>query len=277
MNKILTLFVFLAIVLMVGCQPKATAPEYQLVWSDEFDYEGLPDSAKWSFDTAGNAHAWGNNELQYYTAHRPENARVGNGVLTITALREPMEGREYTSARLITKGKGDWLYGRFEISAKLPTGRGLWPAIWMLPSGSEYGGWPASGEIDIMENVGYDPDTIVGTAHTQSYNHSIGTQKSGKLSVPDCHETFHVFALEWEPQEYRLYVDSIHFYTFKNEGTGFAEWPFDKPFHLLLNVAVGGNWGGKMGVDTTFFPQQMEVDYVRVFQKPVKAQPEPVR
>lgn len=277
MNKILPLFVFLAFFMMVGCQPKATTPEYQLVWSDEFDYEGLPDSAKWSYDTAGNAHGWGNNELQYYTSHRLENTRVGNGVLTIAALREPMEGREYTSARLITKGKGDWLYGRFEISAKLPTGRGLWPAIWMLPTGSEYGGWPASGEIDIMENVGYDPDTIVGTAHTQSYNHSIGTQKSGKLSVPDCHKTFHVYALEWEPQEYRLYVDSIHFYTFKNEGTGFAEWPFDKPFHLLLNVAVGGNWGGKMGVDSTLFPQQMEVDYVRVFQKPVKAQPEPVR
>ena len=263
----------LAIIVLAGCQPKTGAPEYQLVWSDEFDYEGLPDSAKWSFDTAGNAYGWGNNELQYYTSQRPENAFVSNGVLTISALREPMDSREYTSARLITREKGDWLYGRFEISAKLPTGRGLWPAIWMMPTDSEYGGWPASGEIDIMENVGYDPDTIVGTAHTQAYNHSIGTQKSGRLSVPDCHDNFHVYALEWEPHEYRLYVDSIHYYTFENEGTGFAGWPFDKRFYLLLNVAVGGNWGGRMGVDTTAFPQHLEVDYVRVFQKPGAVKP----
>ncbi len=268
MKKHLPVLIFFAMALMAGCTSKTAAPGYQLVWSDEFDYSGLPDSTKWSYDTLGNAHGWGNNELQHYTAGRPENASVGDGVLTITALREEMEGKEYTSARLITKGKGDWLYGRFEISAQLPTGRGLWPAIWMLPTEWKYGNWPGSGEIDIMENVGYDPDTIVGTVHTQSYNHMIGTQKGRKISIPDNHDTFHLYALEWEPREIRIFVDSTLYFTYSNEGTGPAEWPFDQPFHLLLNVAVGGNWGGSRGVDTTLFPQQMLVDYVRVYQKP---------
>ncbi len=268
MKKHLPVLIFFAILLMAGCTSKSAAPGYQLVWSDEFDYSGLPDSTKWSYDTLGNAHGWGNNELQHYTAGRPENASVGDGVLTITALREEMEGKEYTSARLLTKGKGDWLYGRFEISAQLPTGRGLWPAIWMMPTEWKYGNWPGSGEIDIMENVGYDPDTIVGTVHTQSYNHMIGTQKGRRISIPDNHDTFHLYALEWEPRELRIFVDSTLYFTYTNEGTGPAEWPFDQPFHLLLNVAVGGNWGGSRGVDTTLFPQHMLIDYVRVYQKP---------
>lgn len=176
-----------------GCKGTVKGTDYQqvqnergnwkLVWDEEFDYTGLPDSTKWSYDTAGNAWGWGNHEAQYYTVAWPENARVEGGVLKITALKEAMGGKEYTSARLLTKGKGDWLYGRFEIRAKLPTGRGAWPAIWMLPTDWEYGGWPASGEIDIMENVGFDPDTIVASAHTQSYYHSIGTQKTPGLPV----------------------------------------------------------------------------------------------
>ncbi len=273
MNKRLYFLIIPLAAILWQCNPKPAAPEYQLVWSDEFDYTGLPDSAKWSYDTQGNEYRWGNNELQYYTANRIENARVGDGKLTITAIREEMEGRNYTSARLITKGKGDWLYGRFEISAKLPTGRGMWPAIWMMPTKGEYGGWPDSGEIDIMENVGYDPDTIVGTVHTQAYNHSIGTQKGKRISIPDNHETFHLYAMEWEPEEMRIYVDSTLYFTYKNEGTGSATWPFDKPFYLLLNVAVGGNWGGSMGVNDSIFPQQMMVDYVRVYQKPEALKP----
>jgi len=257
----------LVIAALWGCMPKPGPAVYHMVWSDEFEKGGLPDTTKWSYDTRGNANGWGNNELQYYTANRMENAKVENGVLVLTALKEAMDGKSYTSARIITKGKGDWLYGRFEISAKLPNGRGMWPAIWMLPTDWEYGGWPDSGEIDIMENVGFEPDTIVGSAHTKSYNHSIGTHKNAKISVPDCHTAFHIYALEWEPQEYRVYVDSTLFFTFKNEGTGFAEWPFDKRFHLLLNVAVGGNWGGKLGVNDSIFPQSMIVDYVRVYQK----------
>ncbi len=268
MNKMIFFLLIGSATLLWQCTPKSTAPAWQLVWSDEFEYNGLPDSTKWSYETRGNDTGWGNNELQYYTSHRPENAFVSNGVLAITAIREEMEGRGYSSARLITKDKGDWLYGRFEISAKLPSGRGLWPAIWMMPTDREYGNWPVSGEIDIMENVGYDPDTIVGTVHTKAYNHSIGTQRSGRIGIPDCHDTFHQYVLEWDPREIRIYADSILFYTWENDGTGFESCPFDKRFYLLLNVAVGGNWGGLKGVDESVFPQQMVVDYVRVYQKP---------
>ena len=243
------------------------APKYQLVWSDEFDYSGLPDSTKWSFDQKGNGYGWGNNEAQFYTRNRLQNAGVKDGFLTITALKEEFEGQKYTSARLVTAHKGDWLYGRLEVRAKLPDGRGMWPAIWMLPTEGKYGGWPASGEIDIMENVGYDPFVIVASAHTKSYNHVQGTQKNNKITVADCHTTFHVYALEWEAAEYRVFVDDQLFFTFKNEGTGFKEWPFDQKFHLLLNLAVGGNWGGKNGIDEAIFPRSMVVDYVRVYQK----------
>lgn len=240
---------------------------WKLIWSEEFDYTGFPDSTKWSYDTEGNVYQWGNNEAQYYTSGRKENAWVSDGVLRITALKEPMEGRSYTSARLITKGKGDWLYGRFEIRAKLPTGRGTWPAIWMLPTDWEYGDWPKSGEIDIMENVGYDPDMIVGSSHTEKYNHAIGTQKNAKIACPDCYKAFHVYALEWEEDEYRLYVDDQLYFTFKNEGTGYEVWPYDKRFHILLNLAIGGNWGGQKGIDDSLFPHVFEIDYVRVYKK----------
>ena len=134
-----------------------TSSEYKLVWSDEFNYSGLPDSKKWSYDTSGNASGWGNNEAQYYTNAQLKNAEVKDGCLHINAIKEDFEGKKYTSARLVTKSKGDWLYGKVEVRAKLPEGRGMWPAIWMLPTDWSYGGWPASGEIDIMENVGYDP------------------------------------------------------------------------------------------------------------------------
>lgn len=240
---------------------------WKLVWNEEFDYTGLPDSSKWSYDTDGNVYGWGNNEAQFYTIGKKENAWVSDGLLRITALKEPAEGKSYTSARLRTRGKGDWLYGRFEIRAKLPTGKGTWPAIWMLPTDWAYGDWPASGEIDIMENVGYDPDTIVGSAHTEKYNHAIGTQKNAKIAYPDCYKAFHVYVLEWERDEYRLYVDDCLFFTFKNEGAGYEVWPYDKPFHLLLNLAVGGNWGGQQGIDDSLFPHVFEVDYVRIYQK----------
>jgi|SRR5690554_115764 len=271
-NKI-NLFILLAI-LFSGCKNASsyetiTTPTgtWQMVWDEEFDYTGLPDSTKWSYDTEGNSWGWGNNEAQYYTAGDTANAYVKEGLLTITARIDSMGGKRYTSARLITKGKGDWLHGRFEIRAKLPTGLGTWSAIWMLPTDWEYGGWPASGEIDIMENVGYDPDTIVGSAHTQSYNHVQGTEKNAKTYVPTSYTDFHLYALEWEEDAYRVYVDDNHYFTFKNEGTGFAEWPFDKRFHLLLNLAVGGNWGGRKGIDDSLFPHQFQIDYVRVYKK----------
>lgn len=253
----------------IGVKPGTEVPtgDYELVWSDEFNYSGLPNSQKWSYDTDGNASGWGNNEAQYYTNARLKNSEVKDGLLYINAIKEDFEGKKYTSARLVTRQKGDWLYGKIEVRAKLPEGRGMWPAIWMLPTDWAYGGWPASGEIDIMENVGYDPYVIVGTAHTESYNHVKGTQKSGKITIPDCYTAFHNYILEWEPNEYRLYVDGKLFFTFTNEKTGFMVWPFDKRFHLLLNVAVGGNWGGAKGIDDTIFPRSMVVDYVRVYQR----------
>jgi len=246
---------------------KTQIDEYQLVWSDEFGYQGLPDSTKWSFDIEGNAWGWGNNELQNYTFKRKENAFADGDFLHIKAIKEKWEEKNYTSARIITKEKGDWLYGKFEIRAKLPTGKGTWPAIWMLPRDSEYGDWPKSGEIDIMEHVGYIPDSIFASAHTESYNHKIGTNKTKSISIPDCEAEFHNYVVEWNENEYHVYVDSTLYFTFKNEGTGYKEWPYNKRFYLILNLAVGGFWGGAKGVDENIFPQEMIIDYVRVFQK----------
>jgi len=243
--------------------------KWRLIWADEFDYRGLPDSKKWGYDVGG--HGWGNNELQYYSERRKENARVEDGHLIIEARREAMKGQEYTSARLVSKGKGDWTYGRFEVRAKLPSGRGSWPAIWMLPTSKDYGGWPNGGEIDIMEHVGFDPDVVHTSVHTRSHNHTIDTQKTSKISVPTSRTEFNTYAIEWTPDEIRGFVNQQQFFTFRNERltnpvADYQQWPFDKPFHLLLNIAVGGTWGGSQGVDQTIWPQRMEIDYVRVYQ-----------
>ncbi len=251
--------------MQIGCQSKQ---DYELVWSDEFDYVGLPDTHKWNYDTVGNAWGWGNNELQFYTTNRTENAFVENGILSITARKDSGYIYPYTSSRLTTKGKGDWLYGRIEIMAKIPGGTGLWPAIWMLPTDWEYGGWPASGEIDIMEHVGYDPDSIHFTVHTQDYNHTLGTQRSSVIFFPEGEKEFHLYAVEWEEDKCAFFLDEKKVFTFKKESDNFAQWPFNKRYHLLLNVAVGGNWGGRFGVDDSIFPRSMEIDYVRVYQKP---------
>ena len=233
------------------------------VWRDEFDGSGRPDASKWGYDLGGDG--WGNNELQVYT-DRIDNASVDDGVLTITAKKEALSGRDYTSARLVSKGKGDFLYGRFEIRAKLPPGRGTWPAIWMLPTDWAYGGWPHSGEIDIMEHVGFDPDRVHVSVHTGAYHHTIGTQKTSTKMVAGATTAFHRYRVDWTPYAVRGYIDDVQMYEFVNEGTGPAAWPFDRRFHLLLNIAVGGNWGGQKGVDDTVFPARMEVDYVRVYR-----------
>lgn len=274
---IFRVLLLLALVVQLSAHPQTVTPseqrlaKWELVWSDEFNYSGLPDPKKWGYDVGG--HGWGNKELQYYTERRKENARVENGHLIIEARRDEWEGHEYTSARLVSKGKGDWTYGRFEVSAKLPSGRGTWPAIWMLPSHKEYGGWPDGGEIDIMEHVGFDPDVVHASVHTKSYHHSIGTQRTAKLNVPTARTGFNVYAVEWTPEEIRGFINKQHFFTFKNErltnpSADYKRWPFDKPFHLLLNMAVGGTWGGAQGVDQTIWPQRMEVDYVRVYRAP---------
>lgn len=236
--------------------------ETKPVWADEFDYVGLPDSSKWGYDIGGEG--WGNNELQYYT-NSIKNASVDKGVLTITARKEQYKGSEYTSARVISKGKGDFLYGRFEVKAKLPTGKGTWPAIWMLPTDWAYGGWPKSGEIDIMEHVGYDQDKVHISVHTEAYYHSIGTQKTATKMVPGASTDFHVYRVDWTPAFVKGFIDGEQMFEFKNEGKGSAVWPFDKKFHLLLNVAFGGFWGAAQGIDPSVLPKSMEVDYVRVY------------
>lgn len=241
--------------------------EWQLVWSDEFDTDGLPDTTKWNYDTRGNSYGWGNNEKQWYTVADADNAFISGGVLTITALNESTSGKDYSSARLTSKGKGDWRYCKVEVRAKLPVGKGTWPAIWMLPSENTYGNWPKSGEIDIMEHVGYDPDTIHSTIHTEFYNHTIGTQVGKEFYLPTATTEFHVYQLEWDEKEIRSYVDDQQYFGFTGNGTGFGAWPFDQPFHLILNLAIGGGWGGQQGIDDTLFPHQFQVDYVRIYQK----------
>lgn len=239
---------------------------YDLVWSDEFDYEGLPDETKWGYDVGGSG--WGNNELQYYTDDK--NAFVKDGKLIIEARKEEHGGKDYTSARLVTRGKGDWTYGKFEIRAKLPAGLGTWPAIWMLPTDWEYGSWPDSGEIDIMEHVGYDQDMIHCTIHTRSYYHGIGTQKAGTKRIEGVSDDFHTYTVEWLPDKIIGYVDDEEIFTYEptkyKPNPTFKEWPFDTDFHLLLNIAVGGNWGGSRGMDESVYPVQMEVEYVKVYQ-----------
>jgi len=235
-----------------------------LVWSDEFDYDGFPNASKWTFQTG--ASGWGNNELQNYMK-RLNNSRVENETLILEARKENIDGSTYTSARITTQYKADFMYGRFETRAILPGGTGIWPAIWMMPTLSEYGPWPNSGEIDIMEHVGYTQNFTHGTVHTEAFNHKIGTQKGSQVLVRGCEEEFHIYAIEWYPDQIRFFVDERNYFNFtKQEHYTWKEWPFNKPFHIIMNIAVGGDWGGAMGVDDSIFPQQMVVDYFRVYQ-----------
>ncbi len=235
---------------------------WHLVWSDEFDYEGLPDPARWSYDTGYIA----NQERQYYTRNRLENARVKNGYLVIEARKEPWKGFDYTSARLVTRGRETWTYGRFEARAKLPTGVGTWPAFWMLGENIEEVGWPSCGEIDIMENVGYDPGMVHGYVHTRAYNHTRGTQKGSSVELEQPWEDFHVYAVEWFEDRIDFFVDDTKYFSFEKEADEDDVWPFDKPHYLLLNLAIGGTWGGQQGIDDDIFPQRYVIDYVRVYE-----------
>jgi len=241
----------------------AQNPAWHLVWSDEFNYEGLPDSSKWTYDVGGSG--WGNNELEYYTGKRIQNARVENGNLIIEARREQIDSLKYSSARLLTRGKAAWQYGKIEVKAKIPQGRGSWPAIWMLAENMKR--WPDDGEIDIMEHVGFHQGYIHASIHCKKYYHVIHTQKTDTTYVPDCSSAFHVYSLEWDKEIIKIGVDGKVYFSFANEHKGYEYWPFDNKLHLILNIAVGGNWGGQQGVDDTAFPMRMEVDYVRVYQK----------
>jgi beta-glucanase (GH16 family) len=254
------------IIIQPGTNPivdKQWAFETTPSWSDEFDYTGLPATAKWDYDLGGSG--WGNNEKQNYT-NSINNASVADGKLTITARKESSNGMNYSSARLVTRNKLDVLYGRIEVKAKLPTGKGTWPAIWMLPTDFAYGGWPKSGEIDIMEHVGYDQNTVHFTTHTEAYYFKINTQKTATKVIPTASTEFHTYRVDWTPYAIRGYFDDVKVFEFANEGKTYKEWPFDKRFHLLLNVAVGGDWGGAQGIDDNIFPQSLVVDYVRYYK-----------
>lgn len=245
--------------------------DWQPVWCDEFDEDGLPDSSKWSYDVGG--HGWGNQELQYYTNANLNNAFIEDGILNIRAIREDFMGSSYTSARLVTKYKGDWEYARIQVSARMPEGLGTWPAIWMLPTEWRYGDWPHSGEIDIMEHVGYDQGVVHGTIHTGAYNHGLNTQIGYTKNIPTVSSEFHLYEMIWEPARIVLLIDGVQFaqFGYNPESNLYTEnseaWPFDQPFHLILNVAVGGTWGGLRGVNPEAFPTAMKVEYVRVFEK----------
>ena len=235
-----------------------------LVWSDEFDLDGLPDPSRWDYDTDRNQLGWYNNERQYYARARPENAVVSNGKLRITARLEQLlsaadwGSQRYTSARLVTRGKADWTYGYFEVRAKLPCGRGTWPAIWTLGSS---GVWPDNGEIDLMEQVGSDPSRVFGTVHTRQ---SGGRGTGAAVQVTDACTSFHNYQLHWTADAIDIGIDGVVHYRYANPRTGTSSWPFDAPQYLLLNIAIGGNLGGS--IDDTIFPVTMEIEHVRVFQ-----------
>lgn len=244
-----------------------------LVWQDEFDTDGTPDSAKWNLltgdGTAQGIPGWGNNELQNYT-DRPENVTAQNGVLIITAQKENFEGKSYTSARITTKGKLDQQYGRFEARIKLPTGKGVFPAFWLL--GDDENGslvWPKIGEIDIMEYLGDEPTTVFGTIHGPGFSGANSITKKYEISNDRFDNGFHIFGVEWSPNSINWYVDGDLYQSLtpadvSEETNGLGEWVFNRPFHIILNVAVGGNLPGSPN-ENTIFPQRMLVDYVRVY------------
>ena len=242
---------------------------YKLVWSDEFNYTGLPDATKWNYDVGG--HGWGNNEKQFYLEKSLENSYVKDGKLHIVALKKEHENLPYTSVRLTTYQKFMFQYGKIEVMAKLPEGKGTWPAIWMLPESirTKTEVWPLCGEIDIMEHVGKDPNVVHTSLHTQLYNHMHGTQMTHFKKFTDMINNFHLYAVEWDQKSIKFYIDKKLFYEAQKGQDGKVTtnegWPFDKPYYLILNLAMGGNWGGE--VDETFFPVDFQIDYVRIYQK----------
>jgi beta-glucanase (GH16 family) len=237
---------------------------WELVWQDEFNVDGRPNPNKWSYEEGYIR----NNEKQFYTKERLENAKVSGGKLTISALKDNWNGKPITSASLTTKGKYEFRYGRVEVRAKVPTGKGTWPAIWTLGTNIQEIGWPRCGELDIMEYVGYDPNTIHANVHMEKYNHTKGTGKGNRISVPNVWNEFHVYAVDWTPGYVEFFVDDQRYFRFDREPNATnAEWPFDKDQYLILNLAIGGAWGGQQGVDESLFPHRFEIDYVRIFKE----------
>lgn len=258
-----------------GAIAQIVPKDYTLVWSDEFDRAGAPDPAKWTYDTEFNRRGWHNNEKQYYSAKRSENARVEGGNLIIEARADAdaiaslpdYGGQKYSSARLMSRGLASWRYGAVEVRAKLPCGVGTWPAAWMLPD-IPNPKWPDDGEIDIIEHVGADPGKIHFSTHTKAENFVNHTENTAMASVKDACSAMHRYQLRWTPTMIVMGVDDRRVFALKKPGPRRDRWPFDQPFYMLLNIAVGGDWGGIKGIDPAAFPARLEVDYVRVYQSP---------
>lgn len=282
MSKKSVFFIVLGGLLVFGCSTNKTTSlsknEYKLVWADEFNYTGKPDSKKWGFEYG----LIRNREKQYYTDDL-KNARVENGNLIIEARKEQVINKKYvgkdskawmkrdslsgyTSASLTTVGIAEWTYGKIEVSAKLAEGVGLWPAIWMLGSNYKEVGWPKCGEIDIMEHVGFMKDSIFGSVHTEAYNHMKGNHKKVTIFIDKPYAEFHAYAVEWTPEKVDFLLDGKVYNHFENEHKTEDEWPFDDPQYLKINIAIGGMLGGKKGINDDVFPEQMLIDYVRVYQ-----------
>jgi beta-glucanase (GH16 family) len=250
--------------------PLRRPADARLVWQDEFSGTAL-DPAKWQYDTSRNKQGWFNGERQYYSAGK--NLRVARGLITIEARHEKLDparfpdwgGQEYTSAKIFSKGAG-WTYGFYEVRAKLPCARGTWPAIWMLPVDMKK--WPDDGEIDIMEQVGAEPNLIYASLHTKLFNHTIKTQRSAQKLVSTSCTAFHVYQLDWRPDSITIGVDGRGILRVLNDQPGGkGAWPFYAPFKMILNLAIGGEWAAAKGIDNAAMPQRMDVDYVRVWQK----------
>lgn len=250
----------------------------KLLWSDEFDEKSL-DMSKWSFDTSRNKLGWYNGELEYYSANRPENLRLENGHLIIELRKDPQLIRkfpdwgkqQYSSAKIQTKDKAAFKTGFVEVSAKLPCARGTWPAIWMMPQGNAP--WPEGGEIDILEQVGSQPNVAHATLHTALFNHMRGNGRGAEMAVPTACTAFHRYQLAWTLNSITMGVDDHAYMQVKNDQPGGrGAWPFDSPFYLILNLAMGGNWAAAKGIDDAALPQRMVDDYVRVWEMP-DAQP----
>lgn len=248
---------------LCACLATPALAQYTLIWSDEFNYTGLPDPVNWNYDVGG--WGWGNNELQYYKDADTDNTRVEGGNLVIELREESFDTNNYTSGRILTKGKWDWTYGRFEARIKVPDGpSGLWPAFWMLGSDIDAVGWPQCGEIDIMEYVSRLPNEIFGTIHGPGYSGGASFGNIYDFGGPVSNE-FHIYAVEWKPNEIRWYVDDILYHIATPSDVAPNQWVFEHSHFIILNLALGGNFGGQLSPSLTF-PQQMLVDYVRVYR-----------
>jgi beta-glucanase (GH16 family) len=260
------LIIPICILMLTSCnndQKQTVVTKTKLVMADEFDTNGAPNPGLWSYDIGTGAGGWGNNELQYYT-NRPQNIKVENGVLKITALKEQYLGSGYTSARILTRGKFEKKYGRIEARIKMPLGKGLWPAFWMLGANSNSVAWPQCGEIDIMEFLGNNPTTIFGSVHGPGYYAGNAISKNYSLPNDRFDNDFHIFGIEWDENYINYYVDDV-LYNQITPAKVPGEWVFNQPFYIILNLAVGGNFPGAPNSETVF-PQTMQIDYIRVYE-----------